>query len=153
MILSRVVLARFVYFSTTLQGFFISQLRPLALTVVGMIYLRLSMYPAAFSESPSHILIHSLMLSSHITVPCRTVFAMPEDFEMWPYLLSFCLELHHSSHGLYMKCLEVPDSISSQGIRSFFQGHLCLWRKDSLNEKYNTKYYKIYFYLIFRACK
>ena len=33
------------------------------------------------------------------------------------------------------------------------QGHLCLWREDSLKEKYNTKYYKIYFYLIFRACK
>ena len=33
------------------------------------------------------------------------------------------------------------------------KGHLCLWREDSLKEKYNTKYYKIYFYVIFRACK
>ena len=32
-------------------------------------------------------------------------------------------------------------------------GHLCLWREDSIKEKYNTKYYKIYFYVIFRACK
>ena len=33
------------------------------------------------------------------------------------------------------------------------EGHLCLWREDSLKEKYSTKYYKIYFYVIFRACK
>ena len=43
---------------------------------------------------------HSLMLSYHLvfwlrlllvpfTVPCRIVFAMPEDLEMWPYHLSF----------------------------------------------------------------
>ena len=51
-------------------------------------------YPQGLSE------LHSLMLSSHLffclplllapfTVPCRTVFAMPEDLEMWPYHLSF----------------------------------------------------------------
>ena len=34
-----------------------------------------------------------------------------------------------------------------------YKGHLCLWREDSLKEKCNTKYYKIYFYAIFRACK
>ena len=33
------------------------------------------------------------------------------------------------------------------------KGDLCLWLEDSLKEKYNTKYYKIYFYVIFRACK
>ena len=44
--------------------------------------------------------VHSLMLSSHLffclplllvpfTVPCRIIFAMPEDLEMWPYHLSF----------------------------------------------------------------
>ena len=33
------------------------------------------------------------------------------------------------------------------------KGHLCLWREDSLKEKCNTKFYKIYFYAIFRACK
>ena len=33
------------------------------------------------------------------------------------------------------------------------KGHLCLWREDSLKEKYNTKYFKIIFYLIFRVCK
>ena len=27
------------------------------------------------------------------------------------------------------------------------KGHLCLWREDSLKEKYNTKYFKITFYL------
>ena len=33
------------------------------------------------------------------------------------------------------------------------KGHLCLWREDSLKEKYNTKYFKIIFYLIFRVYK
>ena len=55
---------------------------------------------AALRESPNPIAVHSLMLSSHLffclplllapfTVPCRTVFDMPEDLEMWPYHLSF----------------------------------------------------------------
>ena len=59
-----------------------------------------SLSTAAIRESPNPIPIHSLMLSSHLffclplllapfTVPCRTVFTMPEDLEMWPYHLSF----------------------------------------------------------------
>ena len=59
-----------------------------------------SLSSAALRESPNPIPVHSLMLSSHLffclplllapfTVPCRTVFAMPEDLEMWPYHLSF----------------------------------------------------------------
>ena len=55
---------------------------------------------AVLRESPDPIPVHSLMLSSHLffclplllapfTVPCRIVFAMPEDLEMWPYHLSF----------------------------------------------------------------
>ena len=59
-----------------------------------------SMSSAALRESPNPIPVHSLMLSSHLffclplllapfTVPCRIVFAMPEDLEMWPYHLSF----------------------------------------------------------------
>ena len=39
--------------------------------------------------------------------------------------------------------------LSSQAM---LKGHLCLWRED-FPKKYNTKYYKIYFYLIFRVCK
>ena len=58
-----------------------------------------SLSSAALRESPNPITVHSLMLSSHLfylplllapfTVPCRIVFAMPEDLEMWPYHLSF----------------------------------------------------------------
>ena len=59
-----------------------------------------SLSSAALRESPNPISVHSLMLSSHLffylpfllapfTVPCRTVFAMPEDLEMWPCHLSF----------------------------------------------------------------
>ena len=59
-----------------------------------------SLSSAALRESPNPIPVHSLMLSSHLffclplllahfTVPCRIVFAMPEDIEMWPYHLSF----------------------------------------------------------------
>ena len=60
-----------------------------------------SLSSAALRESPNSIPVHSLMLSSHhffclplllapFTVPCRIVFAMPEDLGMWPYHLSFC---------------------------------------------------------------
>ena len=59
-----------------------------------------SLSSAALRESPNPIPDHSLMLSSHLffclslllasfTVPCRIVYAMPEDLEMWPYHLSF----------------------------------------------------------------
>ena len=52
------------------------------------------------SSAPNPIPVYSLMLSSHLffylhllldpfTILCRTVFAMPEDLEMWPYHLSF----------------------------------------------------------------
>ena len=55
---------------------------------------------AALRKSPNYIPVHSLMLSFHhffclpllvvpFTVPCRIVFAMPENLEMWPYHLSF----------------------------------------------------------------
>ena len=59
-----------------------------------------SLSSAALRKSQIPIPAHSLMLSSHLffclplllapfTVPCRIVFAMPEDLEMWPYHLSF----------------------------------------------------------------
>ena len=59
-----------------------------------------SLSSAALRESPNPIPVHSLMLSSHLffclplllapfTVPCRIVFTMPENLEMWPYHLSF----------------------------------------------------------------
>ena len=67
------------------------------------------------------------------TVPCRIVFAMPEDLEMWPYHLSFhfltmvkrssCTSvafwilLRTSSFVTWS--LLVPYSISSQGLGSF----------------------------------
>ena len=59
-----------------------------------------SLSSAALRESPNPIPVHSLMLSSHLffclplfhfpfTVPCRTLFDMPDDLGMWPYHLSF----------------------------------------------------------------
>ena len=106
-----------------------------------------SLSSAALRKSPNPIPDHSLMLSSHLffcvplllapfTVPCRIIFAMPEDLEMWPYHLSFrfftlgdhhalqlhsgfCCEPPRSSHGLCRKCSEVSYSISSQGLESF----------------------------------
>ena len=108
----------------------------------------LSLSSAALRESPNPIPVHSLMLSSHLffclplllapfIVPCRIVFAMPEDLEMWPYHLSFrfftmvrrssctpiafwiLLRTPRSSHGLCRKCSEVSYSISSRGLGSF----------------------------------
>ena len=104
--------------------------------------MRLLLEYITFVGSASFIPVHSFILSSHLffclplllapfTVPCRTVFAMPEYLEIWPYLLSFrfftmvmrsgsCCEPHHSPHGLCMKCSKVSDSISSQG-HGFFR--------------------------------
>ena len=83
-----------------------SYLNPLTLEVVGAPQMTLQQYLSILpclplpSESPNPIPIHSLMLSSHLffclplllapfTVPCRIVFAMPEDLEMWSFHLSF----------------------------------------------------------------
>ena len=106
-----------------------------------------SLSSAALRESPNPIPVHSLMLSSHLffclplllapfTVPCRIVFTMQEDLEMWSNHLSFrfftmvrrssctpialwiLLRTSRSSHGLCRKCSEVSYSISSQGLGS-----------------------------------
>ena len=130
---------------------------PLTLTVVGAPQMMVQQYlshlsvsPVVLREYPKSIPDHSLMLSSHIffclpllrapfTDPCRIVFAIPEDLEMWPYHLSFrfstmvrrssCTPIAFwillqtkdpcSSHGLCRKWSEVSYSISSQWIGSF----------------------------------
>ena len=61
----------------------------------------LDLFSAALVELAKSIPVHSLILSSHLffclplflfpfTVPCRIVFAKPEDLETWPHHLSFC---------------------------------------------------------------
>ena len=61
---------------------------------------QLILFSAALVELAKSILVHSLILSSHLffclplflcpfTVPCRSVFAKPEDLETWPNHLSF----------------------------------------------------------------
>ena len=106
--------------------------------------------PAALMESPNSNHVHLVMLFSHsffclplllapFIFPCRIVFAIPEDLEMWPYHLSFrfftmvrrssctpiafwilCCETPRSSHG-FCRCSEVDCSIQSQGLESFSQ--------------------------------
>ena len=60
----------------------------------------LALFSAALVELAKSIPVHSLILSSHLffclplflfpfTVPCRIVFAKPEDLETWPNHLSF----------------------------------------------------------------
>ena len=60
----------------------------------------LDLFSAALVELAKFIPVHSLILSSHLffclplflfpfTVPCRIVFAKPEDLETWPNHLSF----------------------------------------------------------------
>ena len=93
--------------SEAVQGFISSHLSPLTLKIgrgttddVATIPFHPSMSSAALRESPNPISVDSLMLSSHLffclplllapfTVPCRIVFAKPQDLEMWPYYLSF----------------------------------------------------------------
>ena len=60
----------------------------------------LDLFSAALVELAKSIPVHSLILSSHLffclplflfpfTVPCRIVFAKPEDLDTWPNHLSF----------------------------------------------------------------
>ena len=60
----------------------------------------LDLFSAALVELAKSIPVHSLILSSHLfvclplflfpfTMPCRIVFAKPEDLETWPNYLSF----------------------------------------------------------------
>ena len=60
----------------------------------------LDLFSASLVELAKSISVHSLILSSHLffclplflfpfTVPCRIVFAKPEDLETWPNHLSF----------------------------------------------------------------
>ena len=62
----------------------------------------LDLFSAALVELAKSIPVHSLILSSHLffclplflfpfTVPCRIVFAKPEELETWPNHLSFRL--------------------------------------------------------------
>ena len=64
------------------------------------ILFHLDLFSAALAELAKSIPVHSLILSSHLffcpplflfpfTVPCRIVFAKPEDLETWPNHLSF----------------------------------------------------------------
>ena len=61
--------------------FISSHLSALTLEVVGAPQMTLQQYLSILPCLP--------FLLAHFTVPCRIVFAMPEDLEMWPYFLSF----------------------------------------------------------------
>ena len=104
----------------------------------------LFLFSAALVELTNSILVHSLILSSHLflclpllfpfTVPCTIVLAKPEDFEMWPNHLSFRFLTRVRSyhilqwlpgsfckppywqHGPSKKCYIAFDSISSQSL-------------------------------------
>ena len=134
--------------------FISSHLSPLTLEVVGAPQITLQQYLPSFpvfryshgiskpNSRPfldviSHLFFCLPLLLTPFTVPCIIVFAMSEDFEMWPYHLSFrfftlvrrssftpiafwfCCEPRHSSHCPCRKCSEVFYSISSQGLGSF----------------------------------
>ena len=64
--------------------------------VFATIPFHLVLFSAALVELAKSIPVHSLILSSHLffclprflfpfTVPCRIVFAKPEDLETWPF--------------------------------------------------------------------
>ena len=63
-------------------------------------FFHLDLFSAALAELVKSIPVHSLILSSHLffclplflfpfTVPCKIVFAKPEDLDIWPNHLSF----------------------------------------------------------------
>ena len=127
-----------------------SHLIPLISEVVGAPQMTLQQYLSTLPclPLPSGNLQTFLMFSSHLffclplllapfTVPCRIVFAMPENLRcghtIWvsfslPWLgdhralelhSGFCCKPPRSSHGLCRRCSEVSYSISSQGLGSF----------------------------------
>ena len=70
------------------------------------------LFSAALVALAKSIPVHSLILSSHLffclplflfpfTVPCRIVFAKPEDLETWPNHLSFHLSFQAFSLSYY----------------------------------------------------
>ena len=102
-----------------------------------------SLPSAALREFPNPIPVHSLMLSSHFlfclplllapfTVPCRTVFAMPEDFEMWPYHLSFrfftmvrrssCTPILDSAANLLVRHMVFVGNVQKSPLASHIKG-------------------------------
>ena len=98
------------YFLTCLQALFLFSILFYPITLGGRpgttdefttIPFHLDLFSAALIELAKSIPVHSLILSSHLffclplflfhfTVPCRIVFAKPEDLETWPNHLSFC---------------------------------------------------------------
>ena len=94
--LSRTVLFYFLFYPITLGG------RRGTTDEFATIHFHLDLFSAALVELAKSIPVHSLILSSHLffclplflfpfTVPCRIVFAKPEDLETWPNHLSFRL--------------------------------------------------------------
>ena len=87
-----------------LQILISSHLSPLTLEVIGAPQMTLQQYlsilpclplPSGNLQTPfpsipwCYLPICLPLLLAPFTVPCRIVFAMPEDLEMWPYHLSF----------------------------------------------------------------
>ena len=126
----------------------------------------LVLFSAALFELAKSIPVHSLLFSSHLffclplflfpfIVPCKTVFAKPEDLETWPNHLSFrfLTRVRSSSYSpvaawiflrtsslitwTYMKCSIASGSISSQmsvffsltlQSRSMIHRHTEIWK-------------------------
>ena len=89
-----VILFYFLFYPITLEG------RRGTTDEFATIPFHLDLFSAALVELAKSIPVHSLILSSHLffclplflfsfTVPCRIVFAKPEDLETWPNHLSF----------------------------------------------------------------
>ena len=83
----------------------------------------LVLFSAALVELANYIPIHSLILSSHLffclplflfpfTVPCRIVFAKPEDLETWSNHLSFVFFYQGQEFVIFSNgCLDLSASL------------------------------------------
>ena len=84
----------------------------------------LDLFSAALVELAKSVPVHSLILSSHLffclplflfpfTVPCRIVFAKPEDLETWPNHLSFrfLTRVRSSSYSPTAACIFLRTSL------------------------------------------
>ena len=98
LLVTRILLSRIVGQATKLTSSHLISSQ--SLDDVATIPFHSSLSSVALKESPNPIPVHPLMLSSHLffclpllfaafTVPCRIVFAMPEDLDIRPYHFIF----------------------------------------------------------------
>ena len=81
---------------------------------------------------------HDGMLEDTNSLDAAQMFSKDARSSFEPHHVKMCLRTFSTRY-------DSNRSAQLQRLARVLKGHLCLWREDSLKEKYNTKYYKTYF--------